>query len=156
MQADPFNPVPTVALSDLLAALMSGADVPGNPCRGCGKNLFHQSHLFSHFPRVLIIEIDRLANTRYGSGPLANPLSFPEVLDMSGYSEEDQQSVGAITYQLKAVVGHYAWTASNGERKGHFKAFIRIDSSTYCFDDEDISKSDWSDCGAVCLLIYER
>jgi uncharacterized UBP type Zn finger protein len=156
LKADPFDPEPMVDLCDLLDARMSRSVVPEKSCQKCGyRGEFHEYPQFTHLPRVLIIEIDRVANGRFGVARLDNPLNFPEVLDMAR-CPNNLGSDAAITYQLKAVVRHYTWTEASGERKGHFTAFIRIESSTYCFDDKAVAKSDWGDQGAVSLLIYER
>jgi ubiquitin C-terminal hydrolase len=152
MEAGP-DPQALVELLDLLRTRMSATDLPPDRCPRCHRTgVVQKLPEFTHLPRVLIIEINRAGIPLLDRG---DPLKFPDSLDMAGFARS-QESEAAITYQLKAVVRHYTITDRAGKENGHFKAFIRIDSSTYCFDDAHVTQSGWGDDGTVRFLMYER
>jgi ubiquitin C-terminal hydrolase len=147
------RPLPVIDLSDLLAAWVSGTDLVAIKCPNCEKKKPpHESPRFTKLPPVLIIEIDRVAGT---SGRLETVVRFPESLDMTKCAALFEPDA-TITYHLKAVIRHYTGFGP-GRLWAHFKAFIEIDGSCYCFDDSVVTESQWDSTeGAVALLVYER
>jgi ubiquitin C-terminal hydrolase len=133
-----------VDLLALLTAYLSEPDPTVRTCPHCHVKLQHEGAAFSVLPPVLIIEINRTVASGTRPVRVNTPLSFPETLDMTGYASDSE---AAITYQRKAVVQHYPY---------HYKAFILIDGSQYCFDDHKVTQSDPKNDGVVVLLMYER
>jgi ubiquitin C-terminal hydrolase len=146
-----------IELTEGLLAQARGSLHPDEACRtGPHRGRVHVSRAFVTLPPVLIFQILLPKRLEFGRDPQGDlffedvpPLRFPDDLDMAPYVVPESQE--PMVYHLKAVVRHFP------EGAGHFKAYVRINGSRYCFDDRLVTTSDWGpDDQHVSLLIYER
>jgi ubiquitin C-terminal hydrolase len=148
---------PTIELTECLLTQARGSLDPDKVCPKCGdQGHVKSSRAFLMLPPVLIFQILLPKRIEFGTDPTGElfyvdvpPLQFPDDLDMAPYLEPESEA--PRMYHLKAVVRHFPGGA------GHFKAYIRINGSRYCFNDAVVTNSDWGPQDEhVSLLIYER
>jgi ubiquitin C-terminal hydrolase len=143
-------------------------------CRHRGVTV---SEAFEALPPVLIFLVRLPELPQFPEGAVLSScehLVFPDELDLAPYHLPTQQASEGerrpIMYTLKAVVRHFELNplglcaprrpgqpAPSG--LGHFKAYIRIGASDYCFDDRLVCASPCGtdyDYAQVRLLMYER
>jgi ubiquitin C-terminal hydrolase len=146
-------------LAESIAAHLHGTNGSTETCSfsDCGYVGVHFSMGFVRLPPILILQVTLPSRDRFVSGDPECPahVQFPDLLDLTPYLLQQTEPPQPISYRLKAVVRHFAFSGG----RGHFKAYIRIGGSDYCFDDTNVTHSNCHrefHCAQVRLLIYER
>jgi ubiquitin C-terminal hydrolase len=161
---DPPSGNGTIPLAHCLTVQINGTLEPGTRCNKCReKGQVRVTRAFTELPPVLIFQshLMRRREWRTSDVPIFEDLpilTFPDHLDMAPYVVPEVTG-RSIMYDLKTVVRHIPGDPAH-HQVGHFKAYIRIGDSRYCFNDAGVSISDWGGEKVpheyVSLLIYER
>lgn len=105
-------------------------------------------------PPVLIIHLKRFSYTRTWRDKISTLVDFPNNLDMSPYSVNDDEK-GVCQYELYAVSNHYGNMGG-----GHYTAYCKnlADGKWYCHDDSRVSPVAESEVRstAAYVLFYRR
>ncbi|KAH9314652.1 hypothetical protein KI387_023279 [Taxus chinensis] len=109
-------------------------------CEKCklGKSVFKQLTI-DRAPEVLSIQLKRFINTGTIGTKILKDVSYPQILDLKPFVNNDQDMQGDLKYELYGVLVHSGWTMNFG----HYYSFVQTSPNVWHkLDDSQVKAVD--------------
>jgi len=83
--------------------------------------LFQKKLVIDHAPEVLSIQLKRFINTGIIGSKVHKDVTYPQVLDLKPFTNDEPENQGVLKYELYGVLVHSGWTMYSG----HYYCFIQ-------------------------------
>lgn len=107
-------------------------------CEKCKHgSSFSKRLVIDHAPEVLSIQLKRFINTGIIGSKVHKDVTYPQVLDLKPFTNDEPENQGVLKYELYGVLVHSGWTMYSG----HYYCFVQTSPDVWHkLDDWQVTK----------------